>query len=99
MSDNKTEKKPRFKSVIEAADHLSLGISIVVAIAIGVGLGLFFQRLSGSNWGLGIGIFIGVGAAILNIYKAYSKDYKEYQKMAKDPKYNIEELKKKHDKE
>ncbi len=87
-------KKQRIKPIVEAADNLSLGISIVVAVAIGVGLGLWLKKLTGSNWGLGTGIFIGVAAAILNVYKAYSKEYKEYEKLAKERQEKIEKAEK-----
>jgi len=32
---------------------------------------------------------IGIAAAIMNVYKAYSKQYKEFEKLAKDPRYNM----------
>ncbi|MBD3797087.1 MAG: AtpZ/AtpI family protein [Campylobacterales bacterium] len=84
-NDNKTpEEEPRFKPLIEAADHLSLGISIVVAVLMGVGIGWLLQRWSGEKWTMFIGVFIGVAAAILNVYKAYSKQYKEYEELAKE---------------
>jgi F0F1-type ATP synthase assembly protein I len=87
--DKKEERKPRIKPIIEAADSLSLGISMVVAVVMGVGLGLLFKNLTGSNWALWIGIFIGVAAAILNVYKAYAKQYKVYEELAKEPRYAI----------
>ena len=78
------EERPRFKPIIEAADDLSLGISIVVAILIGVGLGIGLKKATGLTWTLWVGIFIGIAAAILNVYKAYSKQYKEFEKLAKE---------------
>lgn len=84
-----TEEKPRLKPVIEGAESLSLGISMVVAILIGVGLGLLLRSLTGAGWTLWIGVFIGVAAAFLNVFKAYSKQYKEFEKLAKDPRYAI----------
>jgi len=86
-NNNQEEEKPRIKPIIEAADHLSLGISIVVAIAMGVGIGFLLQRWTGANWTLFIGVFIGIAAAILNVYKAYSKQYREYEELSKQPRY------------
>jgi F0F1-type ATP synthase assembly protein I len=83
------KRKPVIKPIIEAADSLSLGISMVVAVVMGVGIGLLFKNLTGNAWALWIGIFIGVAAAILNVYKAYSKQYKAYEELAKEPRYAI----------
>ena len=83
MAENE-EKKPRIKPVIEAADDLSLGISIVVAIFLGIGIGVGLQKVTGVSWTLWIGVAIGIAAAILNVYKAYSKQYKEYEALAKE---------------
>jgi len=88
-NEEKEEQKPRIKPIIEAADHLSLGISIVVAIAMGVGLGYLIRSLTDIGWTFFIGVFIGISAAILNVYKAYSKQYKEYEELAKEPRYAI----------
>jgi len=89
LDDAKQEKKPRIKPIIEAADSLSLGISIVVAVIMGVGIGLLLRKWTEEPWTFWIGIFIGVSAAILNVYKAYSKQYKEMQNLAKEPRYAI----------
>jgi len=86
---DKEEKKPRIKPIIEAADSLSLGISMVVAIFMGVGIGWLLKSLTGVYWTFWIGIFIGVSAAILNVYKAYSKQYKAMQELSKEPRYAI----------
>ncbi|MFZ2891400.1 AtpZ/AtpI family protein [Sulfuricurvum sp.] len=83
------EQKPRLKPIIEGAETLSLGISMVVAILIGVAIGLGLKKLTGITWLLWVGVAIGIAAAILNIYKAYSKQYKEFEKLAKDPRYNM----------
>jgi len=83
---NKNED-PKLKKVVEAADGLSLGISMVVAVLIGVGIGLGLQNFTGAKWTLWIGVFIGVGAAILNVYKAYAKQKKSLDELANDPKY------------
>ena len=81
------EREPRLKPIIEGAESLSLGISIVVAVLIGVGLGLGLKHLFGQIWLLWIGVSIGIAAAILNVYKAYSKQYKEFEKLAEEPRY------------
>ena len=78
------EEKPRLKPIVEAADDLSLGISIVVAVLIGVGLGIGLKKMTGISWTFWIGVAIGIAAAILNVYKAYSKQYKEFEKLAKE---------------
>ena len=83
------EHKPRIKPIIEGAESLSLGISMVVAVLIGVGIGLGLKKLTGITWLLWVGVAIGLGAAFLNVYKAYSKQYKEFEEMAKDPRYNM----------
>ena len=77
------ERKPRIKPIIEAADSLSLGISMVVAVLMGVGIGWLIRSLSGVAWTFWIGVAIGIAAAILNVYKAYSKQYKEFEELAK----------------
>lgn len=91
-------KEPKFKQLIDAADGLSLGISIVVAVLMGVAIGLGLQKLTGATWTLWIGVFIGIGAAISNVYKAYAKQKASLDELAKDPRYtykkNLEEQKK-----
>lgn len=88
-NETQEEHKPRIKPIIEAADSLSLGISMVVAVLMGVGIGWLIKSLSGEAWTFWIGVGIGVAAAILNVYKAYSKQYKEYEALAKEPRYAI----------
>lgn len=85
----KMANKPRIKPIIEAADSLSLGISMVVAVLMGVGIGWLIKSLSGVAWTFWIGVAIGIAAAILNVYKAYSKQYKEFEELAKEPRYAI----------
>jgi len=85
--ENKVQEPPKLKKVVDAADGLSLGISIVVAVLIGVAIGIGLQKLTGAWWTLWIGVFIGVGAAILNVYKAYSKQKKALDALANDPRY------------
>lgn len=93
MASNKEqveeEKKPRIKPIIEAADSLSLGISMVVAVVMGVGIGFLLKNLTGVSWTFWIGVFIGIAAAVANVYKAYSKQYKAYEELAKEPRYAI----------
>ena len=78
---------PKLKKIVDAADGLSLGISMVVAVLIGVGIGIGLQKLTGAWWTLWIGVFIGVGAAVLNVYKAYAKQKKSLDELATDPRY------------
>ena len=83
----KQQEEPKFKKVVDAADGLSLGISMVVAVIIGVGIGLGLRDLTGAWWTLWIGVFIGIGAAVSNVYKAYAKQKKSLDELAKDPRY------------
>jgi len=80
-------EEPKLKKVVNAADGLSLGISIVVAVLIGVAIGLGLKSLTGATWTLWIGVFIGVGAAISNVYKAYEKQKASLDELANDPRY------------
>ncbi|PHS30914.1 MAG: hypothetical protein COA92_09155 [Sulfurovum sp.] len=84
---DKKEEIPKMKKLVEAADGLSLGISMVVAVLMGVAIGIGLQKLTGAWWTLWIGVFIGVGAAISNVYKAYAKQKKVLDKLAQDPRY------------
>ena len=84
-------EEPKFKKLVNAADGLSLGISMVVAVLIGVAIGLGLQNLTGTKWTLWIGVFIGVGAAISNVYKAYAKQKKSLDELAKDPRYTYKQ--------
>ncbi len=81
------EEEPKLKKVVNAADGLSLGISMVVAILIGVGIGLGLQKVTSEGWTLWIGVFIGVAAAINNVYKAYLKQKASLDELANDPRY------------
>ena len=83
------QRKPRIKPIVEAADSLSLGISITVAVLMGVGIGWLLKRWTDIGWLFWVGVFIGIAAAILNVYKAYSKQYKEFEKLAKEDRYAI----------
>lgn len=93
------KQEPKLKKIVDAADGLSLGISIVVAVLIGVGIGLGLKKLTGMTWTLWIGVFIGVAAAILNVYKAYKKQKASLDELANDPKYNYKVLNKDDDDE
>ena len=84
---SKQQEEPKLKKIVSAADGLSLGISMVVAVLIGVGLGLFLKNLFSTPWLLWVGVFIGVSAAILNVYKAYEKQKKSLDELADDPRY------------
>ncbi|TQR32955.1 hypothetical protein DMB92_03050 [Campylobacter sp. MIT 99-7217] len=75
------------KSGVEAADSLSLGISIVVAVLIGVGIGYLLKKYTGFGFLFWVGVFIGVAAAILNIYKAYKSQLKAYEEYKDDIRY------------
>lgn len=83
------EEKPKYKPIIEAADSLSLGISMVVAVVMGVGIGYLLRSLTGIGWLFWIGVFVGISAAILNVFKAYEKQRKDYEELAKEPRYAI----------
>ncbi|AJD01468.1 integral membrane protein [Campylobacter lari] len=72
---------------IEAADGLSLGISMVVAVLIGVGIGYFLKNITGIAWLFWVGVFIGVAAAILNVYKAYKAQVKSYEEFKEENRY------------
>ena len=93
------EEEPKLKKVVHAADGLSLGISMVVAVLIGVGIGLGLKSLTGASWTLWIGVFIGVGAAISNVYKAYVKQKKSLDELANDPRYAYKAGNRPHDDE
>ncbi len=96
------QEEPKLKKVVNAADSLSLGISMVVAVLIGVAIGIGLQKLTGIWWTLWIGVFIGIGAAVLNVYKAYMKQKASLDELALDPRYNYkanQELQKKYDEE
>jgi ATP synthase protein I len=82
------DKEPKFKKVVDAADGLSLGISMVVAVLIGVAIGIGLRKLTGEGWTFWIGVFIGIGAAISNVYKAYTKQKASLDELSKDPRYS-----------
>lgn len=78
----------KYKGLLSGIAGLSLGISIIVALLLGVGIGVLLQKLFGVFWVFWIGVFWGVCAAILNVYKAYKAQVKEFEKLAEDPKYS-----------
>lgn len=80
------------KESVKAADGLSLGISIVVAVLIGIGIGYFLKDLTGSLALFFFGVFIGVAAAILNVYKAYKAQVREYEEFKEDKRYQKDEF-------
>jgi len=80
-------EEPKIKKFVDAADGLSLGISMVVAVLMGIGIGIGLQKLTGAGWTIWIGVFIGVGAAVSNVYKAYKKQKKSLDELANDPRY------------
>ncbi len=81
------KKKPKYGKIIEGAEQLSLGISMVVAVLIGVGIGIFLKNTFHTWWLLWVGVFIGIAAAVLNVYKAYKKQVKEYDEFKDDTRY------------
>lgn len=82
------QEEPKFKKVVAAADGLSLGVSIVVAVLLGIGLGYGMRKLFGYEWLFWLGLFWGIGGAILNVYKAYKRQKRELDELARDPRYN-----------
>lgn len=80
--------EPKYKGVLSGIAGLSLGFSIIVALLLGVGVGVLLQKIFGVSWVFWIGVFWGVCAAILNVYKAYKSQLKEFEKLANDPKYS-----------
>jgi len=88
-NEKQQEHKPRIKPIIEAADSLSLGISMVVAVIMGVGLGFLLKSMTGISWLFWVGIFVGIAAAVLNVFKAYEKQKKMYEDLANEPRYAI----------
>ncbi len=86
-NDEDSAKEPRFRSIIIGANGLSLGISIVVAILLGIGAGILMQKIFGVFWVLFLGVLWGILAAILNVYKVYKAELRDFEKLAENPKY------------
>ncbi len=80
-------QNPKLRSVIVGANGLSLGISIVVAILLGIGAGVLMQKIFGVFWVLFLGVAWGIAAAVLNIYKVYKAELRDFEKIADDIKY------------
>ena len=87
LESTQESQKPRLSAVVSGANELSLGISIVVAVALGIGIGIGLEYLSGARWSFWLGVAWGIGAAILNIYKAYQRQQRDAQELAKNPRY------------
>ncbi len=86
--ENSSAKEPKFRAVILGAKGLSLGISIIAAILLGIGIGILLQKIFDVFWVLWIGVFWGVAAAVLNVYKAYKSELREFDKISNDAKYS-----------
>ena len=86
-NDEDSAKEPRLHPIIVGANGLSLGISIVVAILLGIGAGILMQKIFGVFWVLFLGVLWGILAAILNVYKAYKVELRDFEKLAENPKY------------
>ena len=80
------------RSVIVGANGLSLGISIVVAILLGIGAGVLMQKIFGVFWVLFLGVAWGIAAAVLNVYKVYKAELRDFEKIADDPKYKQSQI-------
>jgi F0F1-type ATP synthase assembly protein I len=52
-----------------------------------VGIGLWLKSLTGATWTLWIGVFIGIGAAISNVYKAYDQQKRSLDELKNDPRF------------
>ena len=87
-SENDVKKdEPKYKNAVLAYSNATLGISMVVAVLIGVGIGYGLEKLFSYRWLFWLGVTWGVLAAILNVYKAYKRQLKEFDELKKDPKY------------
>lgn len=87
QSDSKPKEELKYKDAMLAYSNATLGISMVVAVLIGVGIGYGLESLFGVRWLFWLGVVWGVCAAILNVYKAYKRQKRELDALAKDPKY------------
>lgn len=82
-----SKRREIIKKGVEAADGLSLGISMVVAVLMGVGIGYVLKKYTGIGWLFWLGVFIGVAAAILNVYKAYKAQVASYEEFKDENRY------------
>jgi len=81
---NNNLQEPKYKKTFEGIESLSLGISMVVAVIIGVAIGIGLKTLTGLTWTLWIGVFLGIASAINNVYRAYKKQLREFDEIAKE---------------
>ena len=88
----KEKKEPKLRPLIKGANGLSLGISIVVAILLGIGAGILMQKIFGVFWVLFLGVAWGIAAAVLNVYKVYKAELRDFEKIADDPKYKQSQI-------
>ena len=91
-SQKDSAQNPKLRSVIVGANGLSLGISIVVAILLGIGAGVLIQKIFGVFWVLFLGVAWGIAAAVLNVYKVYKAELRDFEKIADDPKYKQSQI-------
>lgn len=87
QSSENTSDEPKYKKIIVGANALSLGISMIAAILIGIGLGIGLEKLSGWKFLFWLGVAFGILAAILNVYKAYLGQLREFEELENNPKY------------
>lgn len=87
QQEESNKKELKYKDALLAYSNATLGISIVVAVLIGVGIGYGLESLFGVRWLFWLGVVWGVCAAILNVFKAYKRQKREFDELANDPKY------------
>lgn len=85
---NTTSKTPALSGLVRGVNELSVGISIVVAILIGIGIGILLERASGQKWCFWLGVIWGIGAAVLNLYRAYQRIQAQARELANNPRYS-----------
>lgn len=71
------------KDTSKGINGASLGISIVVAVLMGIGIGILLKNYFEKDWLLWVGVVWGIAAAILNIYKMYQQEQKDFAQIAK----------------
>lgn len=82
-----SKEEPKYKDAILAYSNATLGISMVIAVLIGVAIGYGLESIFEMRWLFWLGVAWGISAAILNVYKAYKRQKKEFDSLANDPKY------------
>ncbi|MBX7490045.1 AtpZ/AtpI family protein [Helicobacter sp. Faydin-H64] len=85
--DLENPQELKYKDAVLAYSNATLGISMVLAVLIGIGIGYGLESLFKIRWLFWLGVAWGVCAAILNVYKAYKRQKKEFDTLANDPKY------------